>query len=148
MGRARGGVIGWGQQAPYDLPPAVTAVQGAPESHAMASVDQARATIDDLYRVKGKAELIGGRIVDFMPTGFLPNRVSSNIFVSLRGHERQFGGGVAANDNLGFVVAELTSGRESFSPDAAFYSGPLPANRMRFIEGAPALAVEVRSEGD
>src|SRR5262249_22814090 len=39
-------------------------------------------------------------------------------------------------------------GRESFSPDASFYDGPLPANLMRFVEGTPNFAAEVRSEGD
>ena len=33
-------------------------------------------------------------------------------------------------------------------PDASYYTGPLPAKRMRFIEGPPTLAVEVRSEND
>jgi Uma2 family endonuclease len=42
--------------------------------------------------------------------------------------------------------AVVPSGRESFSPDASFYDGPMPADEMRFIEGAPTLAVEVRSE--
>uniref|UniRef100_B8HJZ8 Putative restriction endonuclease domain-containing protein n=1 Tax=Cyanothece sp. (strain PCC 7425 / ATCC 29141) TaxID=395961 RepID=B8HJZ8_CYAP4 len=36
--------------------------------------------------------------------------------------------------------------RQSFSPDAAFYTGPRTG--MRFFEGAPVFAVEVRSEGD
>ncbi|HYL98592.1 MAG TPA: hypothetical protein VEZ90_06525, partial [Blastocatellia bacterium] len=36
--------------------------------------------------------------------------------------------------------------RESFSPDAAWYTGNPPG--MKFIEGAPAFAVGVRSEGD
>jgi len=36
--------------------------------------------------------------------------------------------------------------RKSFSPDAAFYVGP--DSGMRFFEGAPVFAVEVRSEGD
>ena len=40
----------------------------------------------------------------------------------------------------------MASGRESFSPDAAYYTGPPPANRMRFIDGAPDFAAEVRSE--
>ena len=35
---------------------------------------------------------------------------------------------------MGFAVAELSSGRQSFSPDASYYDGPLPANPMRFIE--------------
>src|SRR5204863_7857407 len=45
-------------------------------------------------------------------------------------------------------VAQLRSGRESFTPDASYYIGPRPANRMRFTEGAPTFAVEVRSEND
>jgi Uma2 family endonuclease len=36
--------------------------------------------------------------------------------------------------------------RESLSPDAAFYIGPRPG--MKFYEGAPVFAVEVRSEYD
>jgi Uma2 family endonuclease len=36
--------------------------------------------------------------------------------------------------------------RKSFSPDAAFYTGK--ATGMRFLEGAAAFAVEVRSEND
>ena len=36
--------------------------------------------------------------------------------------------------------------RESFSPDAAYFIGPNPG--MKFIEGAPLFAAEVRSEGD
>lgn len=114
----------------------------------MASVGRKRSTIEDLYHTAGKAELIGGRIVASMPTGYLPNVVAGNIFISLKQHQRTLGGGVAVTDNLGFVVPELASGRESFSPDAAFFTGPLPAKRMRFIEGPPTLAVEVRSEGD
>ena len=35
---------------------------------------QTRATLDDLMRVEGKAELIGGRIVRFMATGRKPSR--------------------------------------------------------------------------
>src|SRR5581483_9501432 len=40
------------------------------------------------------------------------------------------------------------SGRESFSPDASYYLGLLPVNDMRFIEGVPDFAAEVRSEND
>jgi Uma2 family endonuclease len=36
--------------------------------------------------------------------------------------------------------------RQSFSPDAAYYEGPRPG--MRFYEGAPRFAAEVRSEND
>jgi Uma2 family endonuclease len=107
-----------------------------------------RATLDDLYREEGKAELIGGRIVRFMASGNLPSAVAGEIFVSLRSYAKLTGKGVARPDGIGFAVPELASGRESFSPDASYYTGPLPANPMRFIEGPPTFAVEVRSEND
>jgi Uma2 family endonuclease len=108
----------------------------------------ARATLDDLYGVKGKAELINGRIIVSMQTGELPSVVAGEIFVSLRSFAKASGQGVAYPDGIGYAVPELPSGRESFSPDASYYVGPRPANRMRFIEGPPTLAVEVRSEND
>ena len=107
-----------------------------------------RATLDDLSRVEGKAELIGGRIVQFMASGDLPTDVAGEIFVSLRSHSKKARRGVAKADGIGYAVAELPSGRESFSPDASYYDGPRPANRMRFIRGAPRFAAEVRSEND
>jgi len=108
----------------------------------------ARATLDDLARTEGKAELIGGRIVPLMATGFDPHRVAARIFRSLDDHAEATGRGVALTDNMGFAVRELLSGRESFSPDAAYYDGPLPTDGMDFIEGPPTFAVEVRSKSD
>src|SRR5262245_6255265 len=106
-----------------------------------------RATLADLARTPGKAELIGGRIVELMATGIRPNEIAGNVFVSLRAFART-SGGRAFTDNIGFAIPRLASGRESFSPDASFYSGALPANLMRFVTGAPTFAVEVRSEHD
>jgi Uma2 family endonuclease len=54
------------------------------------------------------------------------------------------GKGEATTDGATFVV-DLPH-RQSFGPDAAFYFGPDPG--MRFYEGAPAFAVEVRSKND
>jgi Uma2 family endonuclease len=113
----------------------------------MATVSQ-RATLDDLYRTPGKAELIGGRIVHYMATEVRPNEVAANIFVSLRAYVAKVGKGKVFTDNMGFAIPKLPSGRESFSPDASYYDGPLPANLMRFVEGPPTFAVEVRSEND
>ena len=48
----------------------------------------------------------------------------------------------------GFAVPELPSGRESFSPDASYYDGPLPADDMDYVQGAPTFAVEVRGKAD
>lgn len=112
----------------------------------MATVTQ-RATLDDLYRTEGKAELIGGRIVEYMASGVRPNEVAANTYVSLRAYAKTKKG-KAFTENLGYAVPELASGRESFSPDASYYDGPLPANLMRFVNGAPKLGVEVRSESD
>jgi Uma2 family endonuclease len=114
----------------------------------MTVVTPGNATLDDLYRVEGKAELIGGRIVHFMASGHAPSQVAFEIAMSLHEYAQRVGVGVAYPDGIGFALAPpLPNGRQSFSPDAAYYTGPLPANRMRFIEGAPTLAVEVRSEG-
>jgi Uma2 family endonuclease len=109
-------------------------------------VTKTKATIEDLYNVpdNGKAEIINGEIVRFMPTGGMPGRASGNIFLSLSGYERDRGGGYAFGDNVGFIV-DLPS-RESFSPDAAWYTGDVLS--MKFLHGAPALAVEIRSEND
>jgi Uma2 family endonuclease len=114
----------------------------------MASVATTRATLDDLYRVEGKAELINGRIHTFMASGDLPSVVGFEIAVRLRAYAKATGKGVAYTDGIGYAVPEMPSGRESFSPDASYHVGPRPANRMRFIEGAPVFAVEVSSEND
>jgi Uma2 family endonuclease len=99
-----------------------------------------------LLKVEGKAELIGGRIVHHMATGYRPSLAGFEIARSLANHSEATGHGKVFPDNMGFAVPELSSGRESFSPDAAFYVGAPPQNRMRFIEGPPTFAVEVRSE--
>jgi Uma2 family endonuclease len=57
-------------------------------------------------------------------------------------HERATKSGYAIADNVGFR-ADLPN-RESFSPDAAWYIGELTG--MKFLEGAPVFAAEVRSE--
>jgi Uma2 family endonuclease len=114
----------------------------------MSRIATPRATIDDLYRTEGKAELIGGRIVHYMASGYLPSRASGRIYRRLDDYTEIHKRGDAFGDGIGYVVPELVSGRESFSPDASYYDGQLPLNLMRFIEGPPNLAVEVRSEND
>ena len=102
------------------------------------------ATIEDLCEVPGKAELLNGEIVHMSPTGYEPGYAGDEIFVSLRDYARRTGSGRAIGDNKGFRVN--LAHRKSFSPDAAFYTGP--NTRMKFLEGAPVFAVEVRSEGE
>jgi Uma2 family endonuclease len=105
---------------------------------------RAKATIEDLYLVEGKAELVDGEIVPMSPTGAAPNHAALEITVSLRSYVRQTGSGRAVGDGAAFRVN--LPNRQSFSPDAAYYLGPDPG--MRFYEGAPLFAAEVRSEGD
>lgn len=103
-----------------------------------------RATIDDLYKVEGKAELVHGEIVHMPPTGDDPGYAGDEIYVSLREHAKRTKRGRAFADNKGFHVN--LPHREAFSPDAAYHVGPRTG--MRFLEGAPVFAVEVRSEND
>src|SRR5215213_6965683 len=92
------------------------------------------ATLDDLYKVEGKAELINGRIVEIM-VGGTANEVATNVLESLRAYMRRHPGTRAYSDGMGFTVPQLPSGRQSFSPDAAFHTGPFPADRDDFVEG-------------
>lgn len=103
-----------------------------------------KATIEDLYRVRGKAEIVNGEIVEMPPTGYLPGHAASEILFSLMILERTTGSGHAIGDNVGFSV-DLPN-RSIFSPDAAWYVGE--PTGMKFLEGAPVFAVEVRSESD
>jgi len=103
------------------------------------------ATIEDLYRVpeNGKAEIVDGELVLMPPTGDMPSRAGFEIAVSLRRMKGKTPGR-AYPDNAGFLV-DLPN-RRSFSPDAAWYTGP--STGMKFLEGAPIFAAEVRSEDD
>jgi Uma2 family endonuclease len=101
------------------------------------------ATIEDLYKAEGKAELVNGEIVLMPPTGGLPNLAALEITLSLRDYARRTKKGYAVGDNAAFRVN--LPHRKSFSPDAAYYLGEVT---MGFFEGAPVFAVEVRSEGD
>jgi Uma2 family endonuclease len=102
-----------------------------------------KATIEDLYRYDGKAELVNGEIVPMAATGLGPGYAGGEIFVSLHEYARDTKLGYAITDNVGFVVK--LPHRQSFSPDVGFYIGPIT---MKFAQGAPVFAVEIRSEGD
>jgi len=101
------------------------------------------ATIEDLYKVEGKAELVNGEIILMSPTGLLPSFAAGQIFTSLSAYSTRQKLGHAFTDNAAFVV-DLPH-RKSFSPDVSFYIGDVT---MKFGQGAPVFAVEVRTEGD
>jgi Uma2 family endonuclease len=100
--------------------------------------------IEKLYRINGKAEIINGEIVEFMSTGDEPSSAAFNIAISLKDYQRQTNFGRAYTDNIGFLVN--LPNRKSFSPDASFFVGERKG--MKFLQGAPIFAVEVRSEND
>lgn len=103
-------------------------------------------TTEALYQVpeNAKAEIVNGEVVLMSPTGGRSGRAGGEIFASLREYERKGNKGYAFPDNVGFLVN--LPNRESFSPDAAFYTGAIIDED--FLEGAPILAVEVRSKND
>ncbi len=101
-------------------------------------------TLDALYQADGKAELLCGEIVPMSPTGWGPGRAGGKIYRRLADYEERQGGGYAFPDNVGFVV-DLPH-RQSFSPDAAYYTGA--STGMHFVQGAPVFAVEVHSAND
>jgi Uma2 family endonuclease len=100
--------------------------------------------IEKLYCTQGKAEIVNGEIVEFMSTGDKPGTAAANLLVSLKLFQRKTKSGIAYGDNVGFLV-DLPN-RKSFSPDASFFTGERAG--MKFLQGAPIFAVEVRSEND
>jgi Uma2 family endonuclease len=103
-----------------------------------------RATVADLARAPGKAELVDGEIVDMPAAGDLPNSAAAAIWESLNQHRRRTRSGRAYTDNVGFLV-DLPH-RKSFSPDASWYTGPRAG--MAYLQGAPIFAAEVRGQDD
>ncbi|CAN5722344.1 hypothetical protein BH24ACI2_BH24ACI2_16270 [soil metagenome] len=99
---------------------------------------------DELYKIDGKAEIVNGEIIEMPPTGYDPGRASLNVTIKLMSYEKQTDSGFAIPDNVAFKVN--LPNRKSFSPDSAFHKGEKTG--MKFLEGAPIFAVEVRSEND
>jgi Uma2 family endonuclease len=115
----------------------------------MSTITTPRATLDDLAKLSEKAELIDGKIVPIMATGYRPGRIALRIARSLDEFADAEGRGFALGDNVGFAVAELSSGRESFSPDASYSLVAPPEDEdMGFVAGPPLFAVEVRRGND
>lgn len=106
---------------------------------------KAEATIEDLYNAPddGNYEIVDGRLVKLMSTSDDPNFTAGEIFASLREYAHEHPEGRARTDGVAYVV-DLPN-RKSFSPDASF---SYTRSGMRFVNGAPLFAAEVRSEHD
>lgn len=110
----------------------------------MDDIDPTPATLSDLFRYDGKAELIAGRIVRYPLMGHKPGHAALEIMVSLDRYNDTHPDGEAFGPCLVYAVPELPSGRQSFCPDVSYYIGPRSENRMSWINGPPTFAVEIR----
>jgi Uma2 family endonuclease len=99
--------------------------------------------VDQLYRTPEKAEIVHGRIVMMSPASDEHGYAVGEVFASLRENVRQRRVGRAIPDKVGFLCN--LPHRKSFSPDAAYYTGP--RGRRKFYPQAPDFAVEI-SEDD
>ena len=98
-----------------------------------------------LMRTDGKAEIIRGKIVQFMTSGDMPSSAVGNVVFALRLWTRDTGAtGRVYADGIG-NLCDLPH-RFSFSPDASYYTGE--RSGAKFLPTPPVFAVEVRSEGD
>ena len=100
---------------------------------------------EQLMKIEGKAEIVGGRIVRGESDGFLPALAKVEILVSLDHYARRTKNGRALGGTVAFRV-DLPL-RKSFCADAAYIFQPRDGN-MGPVEGAPVFAVEIRSEND
>ncbi len=100
--------------------------------------------LEQLDRAEGKAEIINGAVVILPMSGRKPTRAAEAVYVALLLYVRRVKKGEACADGNDYTV-DLPH-RQSFRPDASYFVGPDPG--MKFFDGAPQFAVEVRSEND
>jgi len=114
----------------------------------MATVPRSRsarkATVRDLHRVEGRAELINGRIVRMSSTGYRHGQIAQRTLLSVHMYAQATRKGKVYTGSVAFL-AHLTH-RGSFSPDVAYYTGPPPDDPMDFLPCVPDFAVEIRSK--
>jgi Putative restriction endonuclease len=71
------------------------------------------ATLEDLYAVDGKAELVDGSIIVSLPTGDAHATAAKNIVFRLTEYEWENGGGRAYADGVGFIASARRPERRS-----------------------------------
>src|SRR5947207_2099347 len=98
------------------------------------------ATVEDLYRIEGQAELVNGKIVRMPFHGCYLSRAIGRAKVSLLEYSKA---GKKRGTPVGSTVAFIVDlpHRKAFCPDLAFYTG---APTMGFPKGAPVFVAEFR----
>jgi len=102
------------------------------------------ATLEDLWELEGRAELIDGRIVEMSPNSYRSAEAAHLIRDSLDGYAVGHDGGRAISEGLGFILETPRS--QYFVPDVFWWTGPL--SEVEPLRGAPPFAAEVRSQSD
>lgn len=103
------------------------------------------ATLEDLVSYEGRVELVDGRLVPMSGTGYVSVEAAALIWASLRAWKQSHGGGHAVAEGANFLIH--TPRTQVLSPDAAWWVGTVD-RQAPIIQGAPLLAVEVRSTTD
>lgn len=101
--------------------------------------------VEKLMKIEGKAEIIGGEIIEWPPSGAMPSYAAGAIGFSLHHAEFQSNGRVGSR--LLAFLSPLPQGR-SFTPDVSFWVDAPGNDPFGPIPHPPVFAVEVRSEND
>jgi len=114
-----------------------------PEPGAIVVLDRGRqATEADLHYIKGKAEIVDGRLVVIAPAGGLASQAALAIQFALTQYRKERGGGAVFGSTLAYLV-DLPH-RRSLCPDASWYTGPRAGSEFPSL--APIFAAEIRDE--
>jgi Uma2 family endonuclease len=114
-----------------------------PEPGEIVVLDLGReATVADLHCLKGKAEIVDGRLEVIAPSGGVASLAAGAIQFSLVTYRKARGGGVAFGSTAAFLV-DLPH-RKSLCPDASWYTGP--SDGAGFPPVAPVFAAEIRDD--
>jgi len=91
-------------------------------------------------------ELVNGELIWMTPTGYKHGHLVGLVYGALRDHVRSTGAGEVLAGEPGFVLRR--SPDTVRAPDVAYIDAsmiPGPDDELRFIDGAPNLAVEILS---
>jgi len=105
------------------------------------------ATVDDLWWVKGQAEVVDDRLLVIAPSGWRNADARGAILHSLMLHERGHeNAGIVCSATVAFLVD--APHRRSICADVSWYTGSRGGDGDDFLPVPPAFAAEVRDYAD